>query len=561
MDDPVLYEQFITTIVGITTPRVLREIITYANTFRALLSSTSKDFDSFIKNTHSSNSARAANAKILIPAGAVIILQSILYELKDRERCHALPNEIMLAGLDQAQITAIRAQRSLALHDAAQDQLATLPVMTIPKLTATNYEAFHTAFVALATRTMGTNGTTLDYLTRTVDGNYDDPWDSRSAKLKACTALAGPNFRRDREALYSLFVQHVGTESIGSNIVKQFKTSKDGYRCYHAFEAHFKNDAYLENKATIADQALQNAQYRGDRKTFTMESYYTVMSNAFNDLSQSGAAHALNEQQKVTKFENGLKDTTAISWSITAKNHWNSLPVADQTFDTYYNEFSKYMTKFKTMSTPDARSSRISALDTTTRRGGGCGRGGRYKGRGGRGGRQFGRGRGRFGRGGRGRGYNPYSMARDYTNGNFSPAAKIYNQDEWYGLSPQQKQQVIDLKVEQGWINGQTPPHGFVLNNSGEATPSTRLVAAVQQSIAGNPANAPAMIQLPPPPVGNAPVPPVISTTSLQAGASFGKRGTRNQPTDNSVSNISMVSINGQSYNGAVYDSQGNRLG
>ena len=96
---------------------------------------------------------------------------------------------------------------------------------------------------------------------------------------------------------------------------------------------------------------------------------------------------------------------------------------------------------------------------------------------------------------------------------------------------------------------------------NGEATPSTQLVAAVQQSIAGNPANAPAMIQLPPPPVGNAPVPPVISTTSLQAGASFGRRGTRNQPTDNSVSNISMVSINGQSYNGAVYDPQGNRLG
>ena len=336
--------------------------------------------DSFIKNTHSSNSTQAANAKILIPAGVVIILKSILYELKGREHCHVLPNAIMLAGLDPAQITVIRAQRSLALHDAEQDQLATLPVMTIPKLTTTNYEALNTALVALATRTMGTNGTTLDYLTGTIDGNYDDPWDSCSAKLNACTALSGPNFRRDREALYSLFVQHVGTKLISSNIVKQFKTSKDGYRCYHAFEAHFKNDAYLENKATIADQAIQNAQYSVDRKTFTMESYYIVMSNVFNDLSQSGAAHALNEQQKVTKFENGLKDTTAISWSITAKNHWNSLPVANQTFDTYYNEFLKYMTKFKTMSTPDTRSSHISALDTTPQKGGGR-QGGRQYGR------------------------------------------------------------------------------------------------------------------------------------------------------------------------------------
>ena len=45
------------------------------------------------------------------------------------------------------------------------------------------------------------------------------------------------------------------------------------------------------------------------------------MSGTFNDLAQSGATHQLNEQQKITKFENGLKDSNAISWAITAKNH------------------------------------------------------------------------------------------------------------------------------------------------------------------------------------------------------------------------------------------------
>ena len=104
-------------------------------------------------------------------------------------------------------------------------------------------------------------------------------------------------------------MQCVGTEEGRIRSIKQFKTSINGYRCYHVFEGHFKNDAYLENKATKADQAIQNSQYRRERKTFTMESYYTVMSNAFNhDLSQSDTVHALNKQQKVTKFENGLKD-------------------------------------------------------------------------------------------------------------------------------------------------------------------------------------------------------------------------------------------------------------
>lgn len=375
--------------------------------------------------------------------------------------------------------------------------------------------------------------------------------------------MDGPNFKRDSEALYSLFVQHIGGEGHGSNIVKRFKTSKNGYDCYHAFEAHFKNDAYLENQASKAEQSIQKANYKGDRRNFTLESYYNIMSQAFNDLSQCGAAHSLNEHQKVTKFENGLKDSTAISWSITARNHWNSLPPLQQTFDTFYNEFSKYMTKFKTMSTDDTRTTQISEV--------GSGRGGRGRGRGrgrgagrtgGRTGRGRGRGRGRQGRGGRG--HNPYSLAASYTQGGFAPVAKVYGSDEWYALSQDQKQQVAELKAREGWINGQTPPPGFVLDNNGKATPSTHLISAVQQSIVASQGTS--FIQLPPPPAnGVPPIPPIIDTSASRAGASFGRRGTRAAASQNgdaqSVGNISMVSINGQSYTGAVYDSQGNRLG
>ena len=158
-------------------------------------------------------------------------------------------------------------------------------------------------------------------------------------------------------------------------------------------------------------------------------------------------------------------------------------------------------------------------------------------------------------------------MTRDYNaDGNFSAAAKIYNSDEWYHLSSQQKQQVVNLKAEQGWINGQTPPHGFVLDNNGHAKPSTHLVAAVQQSLSTQTnSTGQQMIALPPPPQGNfPPVPPIIDTNASQAGASFGRRGSRQQNAQNdqnSISNVSVVSINGQSYSGAIYDSRGNRLG
>ena len=155
-------------------------------------------------------------------------------------------------------------------------------------------------------------------------------------------------------------------------------------------------------------------------------------------------------------------------------------------------------------------------------------------------------------------------MTRDYSsNSNFKPLAKIYGSDEWYHLSIQQKQQVHNIKSEQGWVNGQTPPHGFILDDNGYAKPSTHLVAAVQQSIIGRTDSTNTdMVQLPPPPQFIAPpIPPVINTDASQAGASFGRQGSRQRQDNNSSSNLSVVSINGQSYSGAIYDSRGNRLG
>ena len=86
----------------------------------------------------------------------------------------------------------------------------------------------------------------------------------------------------------------------------------------------------------------------------------------------------------------------------------------------------------------------------------------------------------------------------------------------------QAKQQVVTLKSEQGWINGQTPLHGFVLDNSGFAKPSSHLVSVVQQFTAQTPSLNQHMIQLPSRPQGDQhPVPPVIDTKTSNAGTSF----------------------------------------
>ena len=70
------------------------------------------------------------------------------------------------------------------------------------------------------------------------------------------------------------------------------------------------------------------------------------------------------------------------------------------------------------------------------------------------------------------------------------------------------------------------------------------------------------MVSLRPTPSQAPPISPIINTNPSQSGAAFGRQGSHNpqKSTDNSVGHISAVSINGQSYNGSIFDANGTRL-
>ena len=106
-----------------------------------------------MKNTHSTNSARTTNQRILIPTGTVIKLKSLLFELKDREHCGVLPNAIMFASIDGPQLNIMRIQRSSAIDDAKKKKEAALPTIVVPSFLGQNFEAFLLKFKELATRT------------------------------------------------------------------------------------------------------------------------------------------------------------------------------------------------------------------------------------------------------------------------------------------------------------------------------------------------------------------------------------------------------------------------
>ena len=558
MDDPIIFTAFLQRLCGLTVARNRNEMVSFIDTFTALLSTSDTELDDFVKNTHATNSARAAAQKILIPTSTVVTLKAIRFELHDRNRCGVLPDAAMLNALTAIQMNYLKVQRTKAIQDKVLlSAIGKLPEITVPKLTSSNYESFTLAFKAVVTQTIGMNGTPIDHVLRTITGNYDLAWPSRNEKLAKCLLLTGSAFRADSATLFSLYLQYIGTDGIGSNIVNKYISSKNGRNCHLDFESHYRNAAYLANKASAATMSMNNALYNGDRRNFSLETYYTVMCKAFNDLEDAGIAHALNDVKKVTAFEGGLKDPQAIQWCIISRERWDNFPIADQTFDRFYNEFSKYISKVKTLTIGSGRSSKIGALGTQQGRGRGRGRG-----RGGRGRHGRGQGRGR----GRGRGNNPYSLSRPFTGGaNFVPEAKIYERDEYKKLSADDQHKIVELKAAAGWINGYTPPHGFTLDNNGYATPSTSLVSAVQAHISqtstssGAPGTWAVGTPLPPHPGNNIPpIPPIINTDPHHAGNAFGRRGSRHPP--EASSQISAVSINGRSYNGSIFDANGNRI-
>ena len=140
-------------------------------------------------------------------------------------------------------------------------------------------------------------------------------------------------------------------------------------------------------------------------RNFTLETYYTIMLKDFNNLVVAGSVHALNDTRKINAFEQGLKYPQAIHWCIILKECWDNLPPAEQTFDRFYKKFSKYISKYKSLSSVSNHSSCIGAFKNQGRgeheNGRGRGRGhdhsrGRSRGRGRVSGRGRGRGRGFF---------------------------------------------------------------------------------------------------------------------------------------------------------------------
>ena len=99
-----------------------------------------------MKEVHSSNIARSANARILISSNMVMGLKSNLVELQDMQLCDALTDTTIITAIDSGEVNITYRLRRSALDDMAPRKYVKLPDMNVPKLTNTNFEGWNTAF-------------------------------------------------------------------------------------------------------------------------------------------------------------------------------------------------------------------------------------------------------------------------------------------------------------------------------------------------------------------------------------------------------------------------------
>ena len=194
----------------------MNEITIFIEKIDDFLSSLDNKIDTFVKEVHSSNSARSANARILISSNIVMGLKSILFQFKDGQICDDLPDATILTAIYAGQVNIMIRLRQSALDDMDSKKNVKLPDMKVHKLTNTNFEDSNTEFSSVFGRQYSLADVTIDYLLRDKDvGDYNFVWISIDKKIKNCISLNGNRYNYDTEGLYSLAVENIGTDGYG----------------------------------------------------------------------------------------------------------------------------------------------------------------------------------------------------------------------------------------------------------------------------------------------------------------------------------------------------------
>ena len=103
MGDAVTSANFIQHVYNVKVSRASNKIISFFPTFSSLVGTTYYDIDAFITAVNGAKSGRALAQIISIPVGVIMHMKVLRFELYDKNKCDALPDEVMLVAIDITQ--------------------------------------------------------------------------------------------------------------------------------------------------------------------------------------------------------------------------------------------------------------------------------------------------------------------------------------------------------------------------------------------------------------------------------------------------------------------------
>ncbi len=437
MDDQATFITLLTQAVGMTLNRQRQAITTFGfDTCEGLMSASEDDLKNLLSTIERNNRDVNVNQAVRINTQMRTRLFALREEFLMRNACGATMTLAEIIGLLSADVNGFVVKHRVLKEVCKAAKAMSLPDITVPALSKLNWQQFNRSFLEVLSRQRGMNDVPLTYVVRERTVNpYDGVYESTEKLLIACLLHSGQKYNTDRESVYSLLVQYTkGSEA--ESIVDQHHTTRNGRAAYRGVLSHMQSTSYMDNLRTAAIAKIANAKYKGEKKEFGIVKYFTIHSNAHNDLETAG--EIMTDGMKIINFLSGLEDPTAITYAISTKSE-----PGVTTFEQFYNSFSAKLTSHITLTRTTGSTRSINAVYEGGRGGrggrgrGGRGRGGRMSGRHGlrKGGRQGGRGRG-------GNRYQPYD-----SSANWQAENKNYPAEEWQALSNEQKSRVRDLRA------------------------------------------------------------------------------------------------------------------
>ena len=286
---------------------------------------------------------------------------------------------------------------------------------------------------------LGANGAPLAYVTRKTVAPQD--WEAvfnyDTREMIARAPHTPPFYSKDNAEVW-LVIRHVLYDTEGWSWISQFERARNGRAAYLAIKDHYLGTSNRSRIKMLAEKALENTYYEGDKKSFTFEKYCSIHKMAHKDLADYD--EPVSEDKKVRKLLANIRTNhlSAACAAVLATEHLYS------SFDLTVN----YLTTFAASSQLLGQGPRNVAANYTGR-GGRDGRGGR-----GRGNRGGGRNGGRDGRGGRGRGRSGGRGGRGQGNrtpssaeiANFVPHSGYIETNLWYAITEDQREAVRKLR-------------------------------------------------------------------------------------------------------------------